>query len=205
MVPNMFNIAGELTPCVMHVAARTVATHALSIFGDHSDVMHARITGWAMLAAGSVQEPHDLAAVAHAATMWARVPFVHFFDGFRTSHEVDKIDVLDETDLRSSMTTRCSLLRSGRSVSERHSAWVPRVESPLPWLGHWSGRPRWAATRVLDDRLADTQHSDVSHSTKRVSMPGEACGDVLQDVLGRIVAHQIDEQWMQHRLRRAPQ
>jgi pyruvate-ferredoxin/flavodoxin oxidoreductase len=100
MVPNMFKIAGELTACAMHVAARTVATHALSIFGDHSDVMHARTTGWGMLAAGSVQEAHDFAAVAHAATLRTRVPFVHFFDGFRTSHEVDKIALLDEADLR---------------------------------------------------------------------------------------------------------
>ena len=100
MVPNMFKIAGELTPCVMHVAARTIATHALSIFGDHSDVMHARSTGWAMLAAGSVQEAHDFAAAAHAATLRSRVPFMHFFDGFRTSHEVDKIILLGDADLR---------------------------------------------------------------------------------------------------------
>jgi pyruvate-ferredoxin/flavodoxin oxidoreductase len=100
MVPNMFKIAGELTPCVMHVAARTIATHALSIFGDHSDVMHARTTGWAMLSAGSVQEAHDFALVAHAATLRTRVPFVHFFDGFRTSHEVAKIELLDDDDLR---------------------------------------------------------------------------------------------------------
>jgi pyruvate-ferredoxin/flavodoxin oxidoreductase len=100
MVPNMFKIAGELTPTVIHVAARTVATHALSIFGDHSDVMHARTTGWAMLAAGSVQEAHDFALVAHAATLRARVPFLHFFDGFRTSHEINKIAVLDEDDFR---------------------------------------------------------------------------------------------------------
>ena len=99
MVPNMFKIAGELTPCVIHVAARTIATHALSIFGDHSDVMHARTTGWAMLAASSVQEAHDFALVSHAATLRARVPFLHFFDGFRTSHEVDKIEVLDDGDL----------------------------------------------------------------------------------------------------------
>ncbi len=96
MVPEMFKIAGELTPAVIHVAARTVATHALSIFGDHSDVMHARTTGWAMLAAGSVQEAHDLALVSHAATLRARVPFLHFFDGFRTSHEIDKIELLDD-------------------------------------------------------------------------------------------------------------
>ena len=100
MIPNMFKIAGELTPAVIHVAARTIATHALSIFGDHSDVMHARTTGWAMLAAGSVQEAHDFALVAHAATLRARIPFLHFFDGFRTSHEINKIAVLDESDIR---------------------------------------------------------------------------------------------------------
>ncbi len=100
MIPNMFKIAGELTPAVIHVAARTVATHALSIFGDHSDVMHARTTGWALLASNSVQEAHDLAVIAHAATLRTRVPFLHFFDGFRTSHEVDKIAVLSDDDLR---------------------------------------------------------------------------------------------------------
>ena len=100
MVPNMFKIAGELTPTVIHVAARTVATHALSIFGDHSDVMHTRSTGWAMLAAGSVQEAHDFALIAHAATLRSRVPFLHFFDGFRTSHEINKIALLQDDDLR---------------------------------------------------------------------------------------------------------
>ena len=100
MIPNMFKIAGELTPTVIHVAARTVATHALSIFGDHSDVMHARTTGWAMLAASSVQEAHDFALVAHAASLRSRVPFLHFFDGFRTSHEVDKVALLTDDDLR---------------------------------------------------------------------------------------------------------
>jgi pyruvate-ferredoxin/flavodoxin oxidoreductase len=100
MVPNMFKIAGELTPTVIHVAARTVATHALSIFGDHSDVMHARTTGWAMLCANSVQEAHDFALVAHAATLRCRVPFLHFFDGFRTSHEIGKIALLDDQDLQ---------------------------------------------------------------------------------------------------------
>ena len=94
MIPNMFKIAGELTPAVIHVAARTVATHALSIFGDHSDVMHARTTRWAMLAAGSVQEAHDFALVSHAATLRARVPFLHFFDGFRTSHEINRVAVV---------------------------------------------------------------------------------------------------------------
>ena len=100
MVPNMFKIAGELTPAVIHVAARTLATHALSIFGDHSDVMHVRSTGWAMLAAGSVQEAHDFALVSHAATLRCRIPFVHFFDGFRTSHEINRVELLDDDDLR---------------------------------------------------------------------------------------------------------
>jgi pyruvate-ferredoxin/flavodoxin oxidoreductase len=99
MVPNMFKIAGELTPAVMHVAARTIATHALSIFGDHSDVMHARSTGWVMLAASSVQEAHDFALISHAATLRARLPFLHFFDGFRTSHEMAKIDTLTSEDM----------------------------------------------------------------------------------------------------------
>jgi pyruvate-ferredoxin/flavodoxin oxidoreductase len=100
MIPNFYKIAGELTPFVAHVAARTLATHALSIFGDHSDVMACRGTGFALLASSSVQEAHDLAAVAHAATLRARVPFLHFFDGFRTSHEVAKIESLEDDDLR---------------------------------------------------------------------------------------------------------
>jgi pyruvate-ferredoxin/flavodoxin oxidoreductase len=101
MIPNMYKIAGELTPFTMHVAARALATHALSIFGDHSDVMACRQTGFAMLCSNSVQEAHDMAAVAHAATLEARVPFLHFFDGFRTSHEVAKMQELSDDDLRS--------------------------------------------------------------------------------------------------------
>ena len=98
MIPNMFKIAGELTPATMHVTARTLATHALSIFGDHSDVMACRSTGWAMLASNSVQEVADLALVAQIATLESRIPFIHFFDGFRTSHEVGKIlPISDET------------------------------------------------------------------------------------------------------------
>ena len=98
MIPNMFKIAGELTPATMHVTARTLATHALSIFGDHSDVMACRSTGWAMLSSNSVQEAHDLALIAQTATLESRIPFIHFFDGFRTSHEVGKIlPISDET------------------------------------------------------------------------------------------------------------
>jgi pyruvate-ferredoxin/flavodoxin oxidoreductase len=118
MIPNMFKIAGELTPAVIHVAARTIATHALSIFGDHSDVMHARTTGWAMLASSSVQEAQDLALVAHAATLRSRVPFLHFFDGFRTSHEIDKVAVLSDDDLR-------ALVRDDDVLAFRSRAMTP--------------------------------------------------------------------------------
>ncbi len=100
MIPNMYKIAGELTSTVFHIAARAIAAQALSIFGDHQDVMAARQTGWALFSSGSVQEAHDFAAIAHAATLKARVPFLHFFDGFRTSHEVTKIVQLTDDDLR---------------------------------------------------------------------------------------------------------
>jgi pyruvate-ferredoxin/flavodoxin oxidoreductase len=118
MVPNMFKIAGELTPAVIHVAARALATHALSIFGDHSDVMHARSTGWAMLCASSVQEAQDFALVAHSATLRARVPFLHFFDGFRTSHEINRIVTLDEADVR-------ALIRDDDVVAHRLRGLTP--------------------------------------------------------------------------------
>ncbi len=105
MIPNMFKIAGELTSTVFHIAARSVATHALSIFGDHSDVMAARSAGWAMLFANSVQEVIDFALISQAATLKSRVPFLHIFDGFRTSHEVMKIEKLTDDDLRSLIET----------------------------------------------------------------------------------------------------
>ena len=99
MIPNMYKIAGEFLPCVFHVSARTLASHALCIFGDHQDVMSTRQTGFAMLCEGSVQEVMDLAGVAHLSTIKSRVPFVNFFDGFRTSHEIQKIEALEKEDL----------------------------------------------------------------------------------------------------------
>jgi pyruvate-ferredoxin/flavodoxin oxidoreductase len=100
MIPNLYKIAGELTSFVLHVSARSLATHALSIFGDHSDVMAARATGFAFLCSASVQESHDFALISHAATLEARIPFMHFFDGFRTSHEVQKVELLSDEDLQ---------------------------------------------------------------------------------------------------------
>ena len=100
MIPNMYKMAGELLPSVIHVSARCVASHALNIFGDHSDVMACRQTGYAMLCSNSPQEVMDLGAVAHLAAIKGKVPFLHFFDGFRTSHEIDKIEVWDYEDLK---------------------------------------------------------------------------------------------------------
>ena len=120
MLPNMFKIAGELLPAVIHVAARSVATHALSIFGDHSDVMAARATGWAMLASSSVQEAQDLALVAHSATLTSRVPFLHFFDGFRTSHELAKVTPLDDSDLAALVDDQALTQIRGRGMSPDH-------------------------------------------------------------------------------------
>ena len=100
MIPNMYKIAGEMLPCVIHVAARTIATHALSIFGDHSDVMGVRQTGFAMLASSSVQESQDMSLAAHLATNASKIPFVHFFDGFRTSHEVNTITAIQDATVK---------------------------------------------------------------------------------------------------------
>ena len=100
MIPNMYKIAGEMLPAVFHVSARALASHALSIFGDHQDVMACRQTGFAMLASGSVLEAQDMAAVAHLSTIKSSIPFLHFFDGFRTSHEIQKIELLDEEELK---------------------------------------------------------------------------------------------------------
>ena len=109
MIPNMFKIAGELLPAVFHVSARTVATHALSIFGDHSDVMCTRTTGWAMLFGGSVQEAHDMALIAQSATLKSKLPFINAFDGFRTSHEINKIDEIDD-EIMKQMLSKSSIL-----------------------------------------------------------------------------------------------
>ena len=117
MIPTMYKIAGELTSYCMHVTARTLATHALSIFGDHSDVMAVRQTGFALLAAGSVQEAHDMACIGQAASLESRVPFLHFFDGFRTSHEVNKIELLSDDDLRFMIDERAVKAHRDRAMT----------------------------------------------------------------------------------------
>jgi pyruvate-ferredoxin/flavodoxin oxidoreductase len=130
MIPNMFKIAGELTPTVFHIAARTIATHALSIFGDHSDVMAVRSTGWAMLSSNSVQEVMDMALIAQAATLESRVPFVHFFDGFRTSHEVMKIESLSDDDLSAMIDDELVREHRRRALSPDHPVVRGTAQNP---------------------------------------------------------------------------
>jgi pyruvate-ferredoxin/flavodoxin oxidoreductase len=120
MIPNMYKIAGELTSTVFHVSARSLAVHALSIFGDHSDVMTTRTTGFALLASCSVQEAHDLALIAHASTLETRVPFLHFFDGFRTSAEVSKIEILSDDEIRSMISDELVQAHRARALSPDH-------------------------------------------------------------------------------------
>jgi pyruvate-ferredoxin/flavodoxin oxidoreductase len=130
MIPNMYKIAGELSPTAFHVSARTVATHALSIFGDHSDVMAVRQTGFALLASGSVQEVMDLALIAQASTLASRVPFVHFFDGFRTSHEVQKVEELTFDDMRAMIDDEFVVAHRARGLSPERARVRGTAQNP---------------------------------------------------------------------------
>ena len=136
MIPNMYKIAGELLPSVFHVSARTVATHSLCIFGDHSDVMACRQTGFAMLAEGSVQEVMDLSAVAHLAALEARVPFINFFDGFRTSHEYQKVELIEEEDVRDLVNQKALSEFRARCLSPEHPQAKGMAENPETFFAH---------------------------------------------------------------------
>ena len=153
MIPNMYKIAGELNAFCMHVAARALATHALSIFGDHSDVMAVRQTGFAMLASGSVQEAQDFAAIAQAATLRSRVPFLHFFDGFRTSHEIARIEPLSDDDLLHLLENRppLGLALEFPPADRARSGDHQRKQGPVP-LVMIQGGPVPLAEGVLHDR-----------------------------------------------------
>ena len=136
MIPNMYKIAGELLPCVFHVSARTLATHSLCIFGDHSDVMACRQTGFAMLCEGSVQEVMDLSAVAHLAALESRVPFINFFDGFRTSHEYQKIEVIDQEDIRPLVPMDKVAEFRSRALTPEHPEARGMAENPETFFAH---------------------------------------------------------------------
>lgn len=130
MIPKMFKIAGELSPTVFHVSARTIATHALSIFGDHSDVMATRGTGFALISSNSVQEAQDIALIAHTSTLESRVPFLHFFDGFRTSHEINKIEQLSHDDIRKMIDDNLVRSHRARALSPDHPVIRGTAQNP---------------------------------------------------------------------------
>ena len=165
MIPNMFKIAGELTPFCMHVSARTVATHALSIFCDHSDVMACRGVGMAMLCASSAQEAQDLAAVAHAATLRARIPFIHFFDGFRTSHEVTRIASLSSDVIRALMRDDMIRAHRGRELSPDHPVIRGTAQNPDTFF-----QAREAANPFYDhcaDAVREVMEEFTQHTGRR--------------------------------------
>jgi pyruvate-ferredoxin/flavodoxin oxidoreductase len=156
MIPNMFKIAGELLPAVFHVSARAVATHALSIFGDHSDVMAVRSTGWAMLSSASVQEAQDLAVVAHAAALESRVPFVHFFDGFRTSHELQKITALADDTIPRMIDASQVAAHRARALSPDHPTLRGSAQNPdVFFQGREAANPFYLATPAIVRRAMD--------------------------------------------------
>lgn len=201
MLPNMFKIAGELTAGVIHVAARSVATHALSIFGDHSDVMAARTTGFAMLASASVQEAQDLALVSHAATLASRVPFLHFFDGFRTSHEINKIHAIDEQTILAMLDRRAIREHRARGLDPDHpvlrgSAQNPDVffqarEAVNPFYDQTSEIVQTEMDRLFEltgrrYRLFDYFGSP--NATRVIVMMGSGCGAAREAVRRRVAA-----------------
>jgi len=156
MIPNMYKIAGELTPAVFHIAARSLAAQGLSIFGDHADVMAARQTGWAMLASNSVQEAMDFALIAQAATLEARVPYLHFFDGFRTSHEVSKIEVLTDDDMRAMTDDTLVLAHRARGLSPDHPVLRGTAQNPdVYFQGRETVNPFYAVCPDITQKAMD--------------------------------------------------
>src|SRR5579859_4066892 len=156
MIPNMYKIAGELTPIVFHVAARSLAAQGLSIFGDHSDVMATRATGFALLASNSVQEAQDLALIAHAATLEARIPFLHFFDGFRTSHEIDKIEQLNREDMQAMIDDSLVRAHRQRGLSPDHPFIRGTAQNPdVYFQARESVNPFYAACPAIVQKAMD--------------------------------------------------
>ncbi len=156
MIPNMYKIAGELTSTVFHVSARSLAAQALSIFGDHSDVMAARSTGWAMLASGSVQEVMDFALIAQAATLEARVPFLHFFDGFRTSHEINKVEQLSDDDIRAMIDDNLVRAHRARALNPDKPFIRGTAQNPdVYFQGRESANPYYLRTPEIVQKTMD--------------------------------------------------
>ncbi len=185
MIPNMFKIAGELLPTVFHVTARAVATHALSIFGDHSDIMAVRSAGWAMLGSASVQEAADFALISQAATFRSRIPFVHFFDGFRTSHEVQKIEMLTEDDLRALIDDKLIAEFRARAMSPDHPVLRGTAQNPDAFFqAREACNPFYAACPDIVQQAMDDFAKQVGRAYKLFEYVGSPLAERVIVVMG---------------------
>ena len=187
MIPNMYKIAGELLPCVFHVSARTLATHSLCIFGDHSDVMACRQTGFAMLCEGSVQEVMDLSAVAHLSTIESRVPFINFFDGFRTSHEYQKIEVVDQEDVRPLLNQQALSEFRARALSPEHPVARGMAENPETFFAHReSCNAYYEAVPAIVEKYMEEMSKITGREYKLFSYYGAADADRVIIAMGSV-------------------
>ena len=185
MIPNMYKIAGELTPTVIHVAARAIAAHALSIFGDHQDAMSVRPTGFALLSSNSVQEAMDLALVAHAATLESRIPFLHFFDGFRTSHEVSKIEQLSLEDMRAMIDDDLVRAHRARALSPDHPVLRGSAQNPdVYFQGRESVNPYYLACPTIVQNVMDKFFKIVGREYKLFQYEGASDAENVIIVMG---------------------
>jgi pyruvate-ferredoxin/flavodoxin oxidoreductase len=185
MIPNMFKIAGELLPAVFHVTARAIATHALSIFGDHSDIMACRTTGWAMLGSASVQEATDFALISQAATLRSRIPFVHFFDGFRTSHEVQKIEMLNEADLRALIDDKLVAEHRARGMSPDRPVLRGTAQNPDAFFqAREACNPFYAACPDIVQQAMDDFAKQVGRSYKLFEYEGSPLAERVMVLMG---------------------
>jgi pyruvate-ferredoxin/flavodoxin oxidoreductase len=185
MIPVMYKIAGELTPFCLHVTARAIATHALSIFGDHSDVMACRQTGFAMLCSGSVQEAQDLALVSHAATLATRVPFLHFFDGFRTSHEISKIQTIDDTVMKAVLDAEAVRRFRNHGLNPDHPVIRGTAQNPdVFFQAREAGNPFYAATPGVVQGIMDELARHTGRSYHLFDYEGHPEADHVVIVMG---------------------
>ena len=185
MIPNMYKIAGELTSTVFHVSARSLAAQALSIFGDHSDVMATRATGWGMLAANSVQEVMDCALIAQASTLQTRVPFIHFFDGFRTSHEVMKIEQLDDDDIRGMIDDEWVIAHRSRGMNPNKPVLRGTAQNPdVYFQGRETVNPYYEATPELVQKTMDRFAKIVGRSYNLFDYVGAKDADRVIIIMG---------------------
>lgn len=187
MIPNMYKIAGELLPCVIHVTARTIASHALSIFGDHSDVYACRQTGFAMLCAGNVQEVMDLGAVAHLAAISSRVPFLHFFDGFRTSHEIQKIEIWDYEELREMCDMKAVQAFRDRSLNPEHPVQRGTAQNPdIYFQAREASNPYYEAVPDIVQKYMDKVNDKVGTDYKLFNYYGHPEAEKVLIAMGSV-------------------